>query len=192
MKKFKLSLISKVIDDLEIFNNINITSIKLKSSDRFDNKTKYQIIFILKTRLLELLYFLTARINNESSLNEVAKEECLGYFQTIIKLEKETHREEYNDLLLGLENNISSDIASTLSLSVIDFFANDRKLAVNSRSSSHLGAFNVQRVSDIPATNFVIKIKNFSGNGIHIRMGIKYENNSLQILNIMDVVQKRT
>lgn len=191
LKKLDLQEIKRIISNLDI-KGIKLKDVSKRMSDsKFDVTKKYQIEYLLMARILELIFFLKSESENMSSVSDELQAEWRGHYNSVLTLLKGGYGDQFDKVILPVSSKYELELDGIMKLNIKDYFNNHNRIARNSKSAKHVGAFGVTKVSDMPNNNFVIKIKNFSSDSIHPRLGIAYNNNQIQIIEFIRLENKK-
>lgn len=159
----------------EVLGNLN-----LDASFSFYKRKSDLDITVISSLVMEIAIIYRIMLHNEfikASLNgtKTLSDEQKKYIDEKNSLVFKTYEITDNEKLIGQFKEIHKHVTDMKEYQVSDYFKDDNRIAINSKSDEHLDAFGVRTKADLPVINFVIKFKNFSGDRMHIRVGVKLD-----------------
>lgn len=176
-------LVRNIKDTHLLIENIDFNTAKSLSTASFDQYYISFLMAIISMRIVALSSFVACR---EEYIDSSLQEKTKKLFMSIGAVYMDNFPDEKIQMMFMKE--IQHEI-ELLKISKGEFFGNHNILAVNSKSAEHIRAFDVSNISEIPAENFVIKLKNYFE--LQIRIGVeKITEGRKYTLKIYDIFSK--
>ena len=169
--------------------NFDISYSSSSTSDSFDQNAKIVLEHFLPLYiLLSLMFYQLEKQNDKLPSNN---KKILKSFISELSIEFNNEQENNKKSILKYHQEICKRMYNDLiDLTKLQYFQKEKKVQFDDKGSSHIKAFRVNSIDELPGKNILLKLKGPSGE--NYRFGIKIEDSNSKKIIVMNMVNKRT